>query len=184
MKFKEIEFKYDASNISFMDFSNIVESLSPSKKLSVSSYDDYFVNPQGNFIRYRHNDNSQELTVKRKTCDDNNNERIEVNLKIVPQNYATVNAFVNLLDYKHNFSIYKSCLIYWVDKVVFSYYLVYDENMRERNRFIEIEANEELEFPNESVALHEIEIYEKKLSNLGINTESRLKNSLFEMYKM
>ena len=183
MRFKEIEFKFDASDISLNNFKSFVEELKPTNQVIVSSYDDYFVNDEGNFIRYRHNNNSQELTIKRKLCDHNNNERVEVNLPIVPQDFRTVQRFSELLGYQHNFSIYKVCQIYWIDKAVLCYYLVYDENMKELNRFIEIEANEHLQFKDESEALGLIKLYEDKLRGLGIHCKKRLKKSLFEMYR-
>jgi predicted adenylyl cyclase CyaB len=184
MKFKEIEFKFDASDISMVDFSNCIEKLNPHKHIIVSSHDDYFTDSNNNFIRYRHNNNSQELTIKRKLSDHNNNERIEVNLSIIPQDKRTINAFVDLLGYKHNFSIYKVCKIYWIDNVVLCYYIVYNENMIELNRFIEIEADEECEFKNEEEAFSVIKHYEDLLRSLGINSRKRLKRSLFEMYNL
>jgi adenylate cyclase class IV len=183
MKFKEIEFKFDAQNISVTDFCNLVENFKPSKNIMVSSYDDFFMNENDEFIRYRHNNNMQELTIKRKTSNYNNVERIEVNLSIVPQEYSTINAFVELLGYKHNFRIYKTAKIYWIDNVVICYYIVYDENMTELNRFIEIEANEDMEFLNELEAWDSIRYYEEKMKCIGINSKRRLRKSLFEMYK-
>lgn len=200
MKFKEIEFKYDAKDIPLSLFTQIIEktySSSLSKKLIVSSYDDYFVNSESNFIRYRHNNNDHdpnsiwikqeygntpELTIKRKMIAENNNERIEVNMAIVPQDFSTIEEFIKLLGYTHDFRIYKVCNIYWINRVVICYYLVFDNNMRELNRFIEIEANEDLEFRDEQEALEIISKYENELSCLGISSQKRLKKSLFEMY--
>lgn len=201
MKFKEIEFKYDAKDITLDLFTQIMEKkFQPSKKLIVSSYDDYFVNSDSNFIRYRHpglygiydddiwvkqeSGQTPELTIKRKMTQENNNERIEVNMAIVPQNFSTVEEFIKLLGYTHNFRIYKVCNIYWIDRVVISYYLVFDNNMRELNRFIEIEANEHLEFQDEQEAFNLITNYEMELNKAGIPLmlEKRLKKSLFEMY--
>jgi adenylate cyclase class IV len=186
MKFKEIEFKYDAKEIPLKLFTQIMETYGSKidKRLIVSSYDDYFINETGNFIRYRHNNNDQELTIKRKMIQENNNERIEVNMTIVPQDFSTIEEFIKLLGYTHDFRIYKVCNIYWIDKVVISYYLVFDENMMELNRFIEIEANEDLKFRDEIEALNIISYYEKKLNEAGLPLipEKRLKKSLFEMY--
>lgn len=183
MNFKEIEFKFDAENISFNDFSDVIEKLKPTNHTIVSSYDDFFVNENDDFIRYRHNDNTQELTIKRKTSNYNNVERIEVNMSLLPQDFSTINAFVELLGYTHNFKIYKTAKIYWIDNVVICYYMVYDENMYELNRFIEIEANEHMEFKNELEAWDTIKFYEEKLKSIGINSKKRLRKSLFEMYK-
>jgi len=183
MKFKEIEVKYYANHIPIIDFCNVLENLDPSKSLMASSYDDFFINNSCDFIRYRHNDTFQELTIKHKTSRYNNFERIEVNLSIAPQDLSVVTAFVELLGYSHNFRIFKTAKIYWINNVVICYYIVYDENMNELNRFIEIEANEEIDFINESQAWESIKYYEEKLKILGVSPKKRLKLSLFEMYK-
>lgn len=182
MHFKEIEFKFDATDITLVDFINTVEQLNPEKNIIVSSYDDYFTNEDDNFIRYRHNESSHELTIKRKTNNYNNNERVEINLDIIPQAFGNIEGFVSLLGYKHNFRIYKICHIFWIKKAIICYYIVYDENMTELNRFIEIEANEKLNFVSENEAFSEIRYYEDKLKDLGIYHKKRLKRSLFEMY--
>ena len=153
--------------------------------MMVSSYDEYFIHKENseNFIRYRHNNEAQELTIKRKLCTHNNNERVEVNLPIIPQDFGTVEAFVGLLGYEHNFQIYKVSKIYWIGKAVICYYIVYDKNMKESNRFIEIEANEHLDFNDEDEAMTVIKLYENYLKDLGINCKKRLRKSLFEMYR-
>lgn len=184
MHFKEIEFKYDAGTISMERFVELVESkYAVKKKMMVSSYDDYFTDTNGNFIRYRHHDNRGELTIKRKTSEKNNNERIEVNVPTAGDNLKTITAFVDLLQYKHNFGIYKTCKIYWVDKVVLVYYVVYDKELKELRRFIEIEADEDLTWDTEQQAWDEITAYEKHLEPLGITPKNRLKKSLFEIFQ-
>ncbi len=183
MRFKEIETKYDASNIRMEDFLKVIKELPIRKKLMVSSYDDYFTNLEGNFVRHRHNDNHGELTIKRKVNDNNNNDRVEVNLPISCDNPQIVSAFLDLLSYSHNFSIYKTCNIFWTGKVDLVYYVVFDEELREKRRFIEIEADESLEWESEAEAWNEILHYEKLLEPLGITPQHRLRKSLFEIFK-
>src|SRR5579884_3468969 len=184
MHFKEIEFKYDAAGIEMAKFEELVEALpNIRKKMMVSSYDDYFTNTEGNFIRYRYHDGRGELTIKRKVNDKNNNERIEVNVPTAGDNLKTVTAFVDLLSYKHNFGIYKTCKIYWVDKVVVVYYVVYDKELKELRRFIEIEADEDLQWAIEQEAWDEIAKYEKLFEPLGITPKNRLRKSLFEIFR-
>lgn len=183
MKFKEIEFKYDADGVSMNNFVELMETFKIDRKMLVSSYDDYFVDPTGNFIRYRYTDGGGELTIKRKTTDKNNNERIEVNVPTAGDNLRTVEAFVDLLGYKHNFGIYKTCKIFWIDKVVLVYYVVYDKEMKEQRRFIEIEANEDLVWDSEQAAWDEITKWEKVIEPLGIKPKNRLKKSLFEVFR-
>lgn len=183
MHFKEVEFKYDASNIGMNSFIDIVNTnFKPTKKMLVSSFDDYFVDKDNNFIRYRYTDDKGELTIKRKLNDKNNNERIEVNVPTSGDNLKSITAFVDLLGYKHNFGIFKTCQIYWVDKVVLVYYVVYDKEMKELRRFIEIEADEGHPWISEQEAWDEIIKYEKILAPLGITPQHRLKKSLFELF--
>lgn len=183
MHFKELETKYDATNVSMEKFIELVERFPIDKKMMVSSYDDYFVNHEGNFIRYRYTDGRGELTIKRKLSDKNNNERIEVNVPTAGDNLKTIAAFVNLLGYNHNFGIYKTCKIFWTGKVDLVYYVVYDKELKELRRFIEIEANEDLSWSSEQEAWDEIAKYEKLLEPLGITSKNRLKKSLFEIFR-
>jgi len=183
MKFKEIEYKYDAKDVSMNKFVDMMETFKIDKKMLVSSYDDYFTDSQGNFIRYRYTDGRGELTIKRKLSEHNNNERIEVNVPTAGDNLKTTEAFVNLLGYQHNFGIYKTCKIYWIEKVVLVYYVVYDKEMKEQRRFIEIEANEDLPWENEQAAWDEVQKWEKVIEPLGITPKNRLKKSLFELFR-
>ncbi len=183
MKFKEIETKYYADDIGLDQFEALVNNIAkPRDKMMVSSYDDYFVNKKDEFIRYRFTDNRGELTIKRKMTDKNNNERIEVNLSTEGDNFSAVEEFCNLLGYKHNFGIYKTCRIYWVDKVVLVWYVVYDKQMKELKRFIEIEADEHLEWESEEQAWEEVTKYEKMFEPLGITPRNRVRKSLFELF--
>lgn len=184
MKFKEIEFKYDARDISMEKFVEMVEGMHPNKRMLVSSYDDYFTDEAGNFIRYRYHDSRGELTIKRKTSDKNNNERVEVNVPTGGDNLEATAAFVNLLGYKHNFGIFKTCKIYWVDNAVLVYYVVYDpKTLKELRRFVEIEADEDYRWASEQEAWAHVEKYEKMFEPLGITSRNRMKKSLFEIFK-
>lgn len=183
MQFKEIEYKYDGASLEMQKFVDLMETFSIKKKMMVSSYDDYFVDTAGNFIRYRYTDGRGELTIKRKLSEKNNNERIEVNVPTAGDNLKTVTAFVDLLGYKHNFGIYKTCKIYWIDKSVIVYYVVYDKDLKELRRFVEIEADEDLQWNSEEEAWEEIAKYEKLLEPLGITPKNRLKKSLFEIFR-
>jgi adenylate cyclase class IV len=183
MNFKELETKYSADDVKFEDFVDLCSKFSVCREMMVSSYDDYFVDNSDNFIRYRHRDGFGELTIKRKTSDKNNNNRIEVNLPTTGNNLKSVAVFADLLGYSCSFGIWKTAKIYWIDRVVVAYYIVYDRNLKELRRFIEIEANEELNWDSESQAWDEITKWEKIIEPLGITPKNRLKKSLFEMFK-
>src|SRR5271166_5314099 len=100
MKFREVEVKFDASEISLKDFTYLVESKFKVKKhLLVSSYDEYFIDASDNFLRYRHRDDRGELTIKRKLTEGNNNKRIEVNIPTDGNALEAVSQFASLLGY-------------------------------------------------------------------------------------
>jgi adenylate cyclase class IV len=182
--YKEIEYKYDAKSVNLQRFSNLMEALRYSKCISVSSYDNFFTKEQSGdeFIRYRYNDTTQELTLKKKTCDFNNNNRIEINLDIKELDTKKIKTFLEMIGYSYRFQIYKTCFIYIFDKAIISYYIVYDENMKELGRFIEIEADEKYDWKDESEAFEKINEFEKLLYSLNITLKDRLTQSLFEMY--
>lgn len=182
MNFKEIETKYSADDIDMKDFVDIVDALHP-EWIMVSSYDDYFTNDKDEFIRYRYHDTMGELTIKRKTNDANNLNRIEVNLPTNGKSSATVEAFVSLLGYRLNFSIFKTCKIGLLNKAVLVYYVVYDRNLNELRRFIEVEAREDFNWASEQDAWDEVLKYEAMLAPLGITSKNRLKKSLFELFR-
>lgn len=179
---KELEFKYYADSIDMLDFMKLIGKLNP-EWLIVSSYDDYFVNKKNEFIRYRYHDDVGELTIKRKTLKTNNNNRIEINIPTAGKSNSSIEPFINLLGFNKNFSIFKTCNIATFEKVIVVYYIVYDENMDEKHRFIEIEAKESYNWLSEQDAWSEIVKYEKLLKPLGLSSKNRLKKSLFEMFK-
>lgn len=184
MQFREVEAKYDAADITLKDFIKLVESkYKVKKRLLVSSYDDYFVDKNDNFLRYRHKEGRGELTIKRKLDEHNNNKRIEVNIPTDGNAMLAVTQFAELLGYQHNFCVYKTCEVYWIDNVVICYYVVYDEEWKEQRRFIEIEADEDLHWESEAAAWAVVEAYEKDFEALGITSRNRLKKSLFELFR-
>lgn len=182
-EFIELEYKYKADNVSLSDFKKTMQELNITKTLDVSSWDSYYTKGSEEFVRFRNSATDPELTIKRKTKNSNNWVRTEVDLALNKNkiNDETVSNFLELLNYKKNFKIYKSCFIFWTDDVNFVYYIVYNEDMKELGRFIEVEVNKN----KASTVEHSISIlndYEKELGSLGISAQNRLKKSLFEMY--
>lgn len=184
---KELEYKYRAESIKLSEFTNLVDELGYTRKKEASSFDYYYTldsNPDI-FQRYRESD-TPELTKKRKVKDSNNWERVEVDLPLDPEriNKATVDRYVGLDGYKENFSIYKNCFIYWLDFCNIVYYTVYDKEMKEIGRFLEIEVNKDKVFElGQDVAFKKLEELEQKLQTLGITYKNRMKKSLFELYR-
>lgn len=184
-EYRELEFKYNANGVKLQDFITMAENLNPEKRLDISSWDYYYTgNIKEQFMRYRESDGA-ELTIKRKVVNANNWERVEVDLPIDSKRVTRklIDNWVGLEGYKENFRIFKSCFIFWIGQVNIVYYTVYDENMKEQGRFIEIEVNKS-EVPKLGVenAFKKLKELEQTLSILGITPQHRLKKSLFEMF--
>lgn len=183
---QELEYKFRADKISLSQFTEVMNKIGFIKKLETSSWDVYFTKPSDPalFQRLRLSESSPELTKKRKIADDNNWERVEVDLPLDPSRVkeALVEKFVSLDGYEKNFKIYKSCFIYWQEKVNFVYYVVYDAEMQEQGRFIEVEINKEIahEIADPFALLNE---NVKHFEAIGLNPKTKLKRSLFELYR-
>lgn len=186
--FKEIEYKYDAANVTVAAMDKIMYPVAK-ERITVSSYDEYYVSVSDNidFIRYRYNESMQELTLKKKTSKFNNNNRHEININI-NESTSSVNTstkisqFLGFLGYYFKFRIYKTSIIYYLNKAIVAYYIVYDENMKECGRFMEIEADESYAWKSEEEAFYVINECEKLFEGLGITYRNRMKKSLFEIF--
>ena len=148
MIYKEIEYKYSAQDIHIETFDESMSLLNNNVPgILVSSHDDFFIQENsitiGNvdFIRYRYNDYVQELTLKKKTCSENNTNRVEINLNLNETDRDKVASFLKTIGFNFSFRIYKTSKIYHIDNVVIAYYIVYNDNFKEIGRFIEIEAD-------------------------------------------
>lgn len=189
--FKELEYKYRADEVKLQDFEELMDSLKDThlfkKKIDASSWDVYFTKEDDDaaFQRYRMSSDRPELTKKRKVKTSNNWERIEVDLPLDPDkvNEAIVSKFVGLDGYTKNFKIFKSCFIYFFEQVNFVWYIVQDENMNEKGRFIEVEINKDKVKELGENAFEVLKKFEQELNKLNLTHQNRLKKSLFEMYK-
>lgn len=186
--FKEFEYKYDGNKVSLSDFVEVMEGLNPLSRMDVSSWDHYYIHPKDEdiFIRYRAGNNKKELTKKRKIVKANNWQRIEVDLPLDTENTTEgiVSKFVSLDGYEPNFHIYKSCFIYFFEDVNAVYYTVYNKDMKEKGRFLEVEVNKDkVDLLGEEASMKLLKEIENKLAPLGITSKNRLKKSLFEIFR-
>lgn len=185
--FKEIEFKYKSDGVSLVQFIELMKEWGYKETIEASSWDKYFTkgSEKDNFLRFRMGKDRPELTKKRKTTDSNNWDRVEVDLPLDPNRISEdiVDKFVELDGFEKNFKIFKSCFIFMFDDISAVWYVVQDENLKEKARFIEIEVNKELvEKIGEEESLNLLKSYEEKLSKLGITYQNRMKKSLFELF--
>lgn len=189
-EFKELEYKYFADDIRLTNFIKLMDDLKQKYEFKgyrqASSFDIYYVK-QGTldeFQRFRNDGNTPELTKKRKIKNSNNWERIESDLPLDAKRVTDekVAMHVGMDGYVENFKIFKVCFIYWFQDVNYVWYSVYDENMKEKGQFLEVELNKNrissFEEPMKILKEHET-----NLEFLGISSQNRLKRSLFEMFR-
>lgn len=181
----ELEFKYLADEIKLSEFIKFAESMKPTKKVEISSWDIYYSGPgmSFDFIRFR-NGPTPEMTIKIKTEDKNNNNRFELNIPLSTKiTEYLMKKLTGLLGFKENFRIYKHCDIYWYDKVDIVYYIIYNQDMKEIGRRIEVEARQDYPFVSMEEASAEIKSLEQKLFTIGLTSKNRMRKSLWEQFK-
>lgn len=181
---REIEFKYNAA-VSLSTFKAFCEGRKPDKFIIISGYDHFYANNDPNsFYRHRVNTNENQLTFKRKTVDDNSFIREEHNIDL-PLNVSEdkIKALCGVNNYQYNTSIFKNCFIYNYNYYTLVYYVVYDIDLKEAGRFIEIEMKEDYDWNSETEAFNELLALERLCKPLGLSNEVRINKSLFEMYR-
>lgn len=174
-------------------FEEFGETLSERNKEAFKSLIDETIGQFPPFMRYRRpshglDGDRKELTTKYKQSGSKNNiQREEKNIRVDKVDEETIMKFVSDLGYKTNFSIWKACHIYNLDDATIVWYQVHDTTTGKVSKvdyFVEIEVDEEsISTKTEKEAWAIIEKYEKILESVGLSARSRLRKSLFEMYK-
>lgn len=181
----ELEFKYDATNIKLSDFEALLVQLGSKKKLERSSWDLYYtLNERRDFFaRYRKSDETPELT-KKKRLKESVWERIEADLPLDPKRIdeKQVKDFLDFEGMKENFRIFKSCFIYYFDNLNYVYYTVYDKNMKEVGRYVEVEVNKDKVAELGATVKDVLKEGEQKLLAIGITPQHRLRRALFDIF--
>jgi len=186
-KFKEIEFKYSADGVQLEDFIKANDNLDEMYyRLDVSSWDCYYTDKDrtDRFLRHRMGE-TPELTFKLKIGKTVwEREEVDIRLQKADQE-KEIDRFCEFVGYDKNFKIYKSCFIFKYENFNSVYYTVYDVNMKEIGRFMELEfdKNKVEEFGEEG-AFDYLRQKEKELfGQEGITYKNRLHKSLFDMYR-
>lgn len=185
MKYKEVEFKYRANDITLQKFNEFCNGKPYKKFVLASGWDNFYSNSKdtNGFYRHRTGPDMNQLTYKCKKNDTNNVIRDEQNVDLERRvNSSDIEAFLARLKYKYNTSVFKTCFVYSYDTYTLVFYVVWDTNMHELDRFIEIEMSEEHSWASEQEAYSELVIIEKLCKDLGINPKTRVKKSLFELF--
>lgn len=183
----ELEFKYDGSDIKLSKFVDFANSLKPEKRIEGSGWDCYYSGDGQNFefIRLRQSPNFAELTIKIKSTEKNNNNRFELDLPLLPSKTTNwlIEKFVALFGFKENFRVYKYFDIYWFEKVDIVYYTIYNKDMVEVGRRVEVEARKDYPFKSAEEALIEVKQMEQMMSEIGITPQKRMKKSMWEQFR-
>jgi len=182
----EIEFKYRANNISLDKFKEFCISKDPEVYEVISGYDHFFSSKLDKdcFYRHRIGSHTNQLTLKKKTAKDNNFVRVEHNIDLHSDTtLEQIRSMCEDIGFQYNTSIFKTSFIYIYQWYIMAYYVVYDVNMLELGRFIEIEIREDAGIETEGEAWNELIVMERVCKNLGLMPKNRVKDSLFEIFR-
>lgn len=185
LKNLEIEFKY-AATVPLIEFQSFCELRKPLKVQIISGFDHFMskdTDPDS-FYRHRVNTLENQLTFKRKTIKDNSFIREEHNIDLpLTVSRSTIESMCGVHGYKYNVSIFKNCFIYTYAYYTLVFYSVYDINLNEMGRFIEIEMKEDYDWVDEKEAFGELITLEKLCKVLNIDSSKRINTSLYEMFR-
>lgn len=185
-KYLEIEFKYSAEKVKPSQFAEFCTKKKPKNFQTVSGYDYFYDAKRGkdkSFMRFRVSRGFAQLTYKKKLSSKNNVVRAEDNLDLSPRtDLRKIESFCKNVGYSLGACLFKKAFIYYFKKYVLVYYIVYDTNMSELGRFIEVEANEDYTFKTRKDALNTIVKIEDELKIFGIKKKDRIADSLYEMF--
>ncbi len=187
MRYREIELKYSAENLDFSKFVAFCKERKPLSYIQAAGFDYFYCSPEESsaFARHRVGEKRlfNQLTFKRKTTDINNNIRTERNIQLAPEvTESEVAGLCSEFGYVPNGRIFKTCFIFTWEDHVLSYYICFDEEMKEMGRFIEIEANEDYNWGCDADAWNTVVALERVCKPLGLSPQARIKRSLYEMY--
>lgn len=185
MKDIEIEFKYNANDLSIEKFHKFCQSSDPVSYELISGYD-YFYKSQMDktgFGRHRQGSKDNELTYKRPTSGIDNSVRFENNIQLASTvTKEQIESFWGNLGYTYSGQVFKTCFIYRYSYYTLVYYVCYDHNMNEKGRFFEIEMKEDYNWSSKEEAYASLLVLEKMHKTLGANPDNRVKLSLQEMF--
>ena len=182
----EIEFKYNASEISLKKFMSFCEERKPDSYVQASGFDRFYASKASpdSFCRHREElGRFNQLSFKRKTADKNNYVRTEHNITLdLGVSPKQIEDLCKEFGYTYVNTIYKSCFIYKFSNHIFVYYICYDADLKELGRFLEIEMDEDYPWADRDDAMSNLVKLEVDLKPLGVSPQARIKRSLFEMF--
>lgn len=186
MKFKEIEYKYNADKIDLNAFKVLCASFNERHEYNEASGYDHFYSPGPNsdsFGRHRIGADINQLTTKHKTSTKHNYFRDEINTKLdKSETKENVCAQFKSFGYEYVGSLFKNCFVFNFETFTAVYYAVYDDKLTEHGRYLEIELSEDVDWITERRAYDALNQLEEQFSKLGITPQHRIKKSLYELF--
>jgi adenylate cyclase class IV len=192
-KHTEVECKYRIEETDLFKIKLHMEKIENLVKFTyVDGPDSYYINKDGDFLRYRKPNNSEdgraELTMKKKMKDAKDNViRREWNIRVDHTPEETITDMIENLGFSFNFKIFKVCHIYKYADATLVFYTVADitdSTAKKIDHFVEIEVDEDtIHEKTEEQAWEVIKKYETILAAVGISAQKRMKKSLFELYR-
>lgn len=186
MRHSEVEFKYNADDISLAKFQEFCDGREPPREVIASGYDHFYrtTKDKDAFCRMRVGHDMTQLTFKRKPPGADSVVRTEYNLDLAPHmTKDVIEAFMQEFGYSYDTSIFKNCYVYtWPDHTLV-YYICYNKDLKELGRFVEIEANEDYAWASDQEARDAIVALERLCKPLGVSPQRRMKSSLFELFR-
>lgn len=176
MEYKEIEYKYWATDLTKEELFGRVEAYALKAEIEMSdtiyvvSCDDYYNRHNSNeFVRFRKGGGIFELTLKRK--EQNNVVRKEINLNVTNNDDSAVVEFLELSGYTKSFQVYKEAWIWHFDDCDISFYTLSDGR-----------SVVELESINYSSIEEGVGIINSWEKNLGLSSLIKEPRSLYEIF--
>lgn len=176
MDYKEIEYKYWATELTKEDLFNRIEEyalraeIKMSDTIYVVSCDDYYNRKNSSeFVRFRKGGGMFELTLKRK--EQNNVVRREINLNVTDNDDSAIVEFLELSGYTKSFQVYKEAWIWNFHDCDVSFYTLSDGRS-----VIELEATS---YSSVAEGVDVINSWEDNLKLSSLMKESR---SLYEIF--
>lgn len=177
----EVEYKYRANWINKEKFISKCRKFKPFEYLKVSGPDTYYENGEGKILRWRHNEDLDELTIKSRMSNSSSLVRQEIDMECTRTPVKDIIKFIEILNFKKLFRLYKDCEIFWfkgkTGTACIVYYTVHHKGRRDRS-FIEIEAEKGQNLTIKQSKELVLE-WEKKLK---LKPEQRLNATLLEIY--
>lgn len=184
-EFKELEYKYDATGVSFEEFEKLIRTKKIIKELKITGPDEYWSNNQF-VIRYRSNKNMDQLTVKLRENKRSTTSRLELNLdikrgkkpKLLLQ--SIIRMFLTAVGFSHEFTLVKKCHIFWIEEDGMILVPVIYTIENDGKQIIEVEIEE---YEEKKQAIGMLKKWSGVLKDaFGLTDQKRINSSLYEMY--